>query len=169
MAMNRIPGDRPSTPSPSPPRPAGGQQARRVSGETRRAPGDARRVSGDTQGVAEDTELSETAALTDPVKRPGQAGQTEFEEALLNIASERAPDFQVRSPRQCIADFVMPQISSPALFQGGRSLMILQRLKKRIATLDENEELLTLACDVIDDEIERHIELSTCLLSVIGQ
>jgi len=92
---------------------------------------------------------------TTPAPPPQPASHKDFE-ALLDTAGQRA-SATIRSPRQWVADFVMPRISDPTLFQGSRSVWILERLASDILpTLDESEELRSLAGVVIADEIERH-------------
>jgi hypothetical protein len=90
-------------------------------------------------------------------------------EALIDIAGRRA-SAAVRSPHQWIADFVMPRISDPTLFQGSRSISILERLACDILpNLEESEELRSLAGAIINDEIERHRELLARLDGGIAQ
>ncbi len=92
----------------------------------------------------------------------------EFEK-LIDITGRRASAATVGSPHQCIVDFVMPLISDPTVFQGSRSISILERLAADILpNLDESEELRSLAGAVIADEIARHRELLMRLHSGIA-
>jgi hypothetical protein len=101
------------------------------------------------------------AAAKPPVYR-------EFEK-LIDIAGRRAAAATARSPHQCIADFVTPLISDPTVFQGSRSISILERLATDILpNLEESEELRSLAGAVIADEIARHRELLMRLHSSIA-
>jgi hypothetical protein len=106
---------------------------------------------------------------TTSIAAPTPASYRDFE-ALIDIAGRRASAAAVRSPHQWIADFVMPRISDPTLFQGSRSISILERLASDILpSLDESEELRSLAGAIINDEIERHRELLARLDSGIAQ
>jgi hypothetical protein len=108
-----------------------------------------------TQGVLAQIEPPETTSVA--ASRP--LTYRDFE-ALIDIAGRRAAAAMIRSPRQCIADFVMPRISDPSVFQGSRSISILERIASDILpNLEESEELRSLAGAVIADEIERHREL----------
>ena len=81
-------------------------------------------------------------------------------ETLIGIVGRRRSAATVRSPDQCIADFVTPRISDPTVFQGSGSISILERLASDILpTLQESEELRSLAGAVIADEIARHRDL----------
>lgn len=94
---------------------------------------------------------------TTSIAAPRSPDQRDFE-TLISIAGRRA-SAAIRSPHQCIVDFVMPRISDPALFQGGRSISILEQLASDILpNLEESEELRSLAGAVIADEIARHRE-----------
>ena len=106
---------------------------------------------------------------TTSIAAPTPAGYRDFE-TLIDIAGRRPSAAAIRSPHQWIADFVMPRISDPALFQGSRSISILERLASDILpNLDESEELRSLAGAVIADEIERHRELLARLDGGIAQ
>jgi len=98
-----------------------------------------------------------------PVPGGMPAARRDFER-LIGIAGRRASEDPARSPRQHIADFVTPMISDPTVFQGDRSVSILERLASDILPhLDESEELRSLAGALIADEIERHRSLLTRL------
>ena len=100
---------------------------------------------------------------TTSVAAPKPADQRDFE-TLIGIAGRRASAAAIRSPHQCIVDFVMPRISDPTIFQGGRSISILEQLASDILPhLEESDELLSLAGAVIADELARHRELLTRL------
>jgi hypothetical protein len=102
------------------------------------------------------------------VADPDAAGYLDFQ-TLVEIFGQRASAAPSRSPRQWIADFVEPVIADPALFQGGRSLSMLEYLASDIIpNLDESEELRSLAGDIIAEEIERHRELATRIYSGIS-
>jgi hypothetical protein len=129
------------------------------------------------QGKPADTRRSETAAAADPEL----AGLLDFEApvdsagrrtagapddldfaALIESTGRRTAGATILSPGEYIADFIRPRISNRALFQGRRSLSILERLASDIIpNLDENAELRSLAGAVIADEIDRHRELAT--------
>jgi hypothetical protein len=116
-----------------------------------------------TPGVLAEIKPPET---TSPAP-PKPATYRDFE-ALIDAAS-RASAPTGRSPRQCIADFVTPRISDPTVFQGGQSISILERLASDILpSLDESEELRSLAGIIIADEIARHRELLTRLHACIA-
>jgi hypothetical protein len=109
-------------------------------------------------------QVSPSEIVTDPEA----IGYLDFE-TLVEMLGRRTTGAPSRSPRQWIADFVAPIVADPALFQGGRSLSILERLASDIIPyLDESEELRSLAGDIIADEIERHRELATRLQSGIA-
>jgi len=108
-----------------------------------------------TQGVIAEIKPPETTSIA----APKPVTYRDFE-ALIDIAGRRASAATMRSPRQCIADFVMPRISDPTLFQGSRSISILERIASDVLpALEESEELRSLAGAVIADEIERRREL----------
>jgi hypothetical protein len=105
---------------------------------------------------------------SDAAADPDAVGYLDFE-TLIEIFAQRKSAVPSRSPRQLIADFVEPVIADPAMFQGGRSLSILERLASDlIPNLDENEELRSLAGAIIADEVERHRELATRIYSGIA-
>jgi len=105
---------------------------------------------------------------TTPNAAPKPASPRDFE-TLISIAGRRASAGTGRSPHQCIVDFVMPRISDPTVFQGGRSISILEQLASDILpNLEENDELRSLAGAVIADEIARHRELLMRLHSGIA-
>jgi hypothetical protein len=92
---------------------------------------------------------------------PESVSYPDFDALIEEIATRRRSTRAPRSPQQIIADFIEPQISDPTPFQGGRSLSILERLASHIIpSLDESEELRTLAGAVIAEEIERRRELA---------
>jgi hypothetical protein len=108
-----------------------------------------------TQGVLAQIKPPEMSSIA----APKPVSYQDFE-ALIDIAGRRASAATIRSPRQCIADFVMPRISDPTVFQGSRSISILERIASDILpALEESEELRSLAGAVIADEIDRHREL----------
>lgn len=116
-----------------------------------------------TQGALAEIKPPETS------RAPQPASYRDFE-ALISIAGRRGPAAALRSPHQCIADFVMPRISDPAVFQGSHSISILERLASEIIpSLDESEELRSLAGAIIADEIGRHRELLMRLHGGIAQ
>jgi hypothetical protein len=87
----------------------------------------------------------------------------EFEDLIEEAGKRKAK--KPRSPRRCVADFVEPRIPDPTVFQGGRSLEMLERLAAEIIPgLDESEELRNLASAIIADEIKRYIDLANRLL-----
>jgi hypothetical protein len=105
---------------------------------------------------------------TTSIGAPKPASHRDFE-TLISIAGRRASASTGRSPHQCIIDFVMPRISDPTVFQGGRPISILERLASDILpNLEENDELRSLAGAVIADEIARHRELLMRLHSGIA-
>jgi hypothetical protein len=105
---------------------------------------------------------------SDAVADPDAAGYLDFE-TLIEIFGQRKSAAPSRSPRQWLADFVEPVIADPAMFLGGRSLSILERLASDVIPhLEENEELRSLAGAIIADEIERHRELATRIYSGIA-
>jgi hypothetical protein len=117
-----------------------------------------------TQAAAAQIHAKDAGAIA--AARP--AFYREFEK-LIDIAGRRASATAPGSPHQCIVDFVMPLISDPTLFQGSRSISILERLAADILpNLEESEELRSLAGAVIADEIERHRELLMRLHSSIA-
>jgi len=121
-------------------------------------------VAQPTQATPADITAKDAAAIA--AARP--AFYREFEK-LIDVAGRRAPAAAAGSPHQCIVDFVMPLISDPTLFQGSRSISILERLAADILpNLDESDELRSLAGAVIADEIARHRELLTRLYSGIA-
>jgi hypothetical protein len=74
----------------------------------------------------------------------------------------------VTSPSQYIAEFVEPLISNPEIFRGGRPRSILERLASDIIPqLGGNEELRSLACSLIEDEIDLHCQLAAHIHSGI--
>jgi hypothetical protein len=108
-----------------------------------------------TQVTPADIKPSGTTSTT----APKPADQREFE-ALISITGRRASAAAIRSPHQCIVDFVMPRISDLTIFQGGRLISILEQLASDILpNLEESDELRSLAGAVIADEITRHREL----------
>jgi hypothetical protein len=120
------------------------------------------RVSPPTPAARTEIAPSETAAVADAEL----AGYLDFD-ALLEIAGRRAA--MPPSPHQCIKDFAQPRISDPTIFQGGRPLSILEQLASEIIpTLDQNEELRSLAGTVIADEIDLHRELAARIHSGIA-
>lgn len=134
------------------------------------------RIEGDRRDVALSGAIAPTeVALADikpsgttSVATPKPADQQEFE-TLISIADRRASAAAIRSPHQCIVDFVMPRISDPAIFQGGRSISILEQLASDILPhLEESDELRSLAGAIIADEIARHRELLMRLHSGIA-
>jgi hypothetical protein len=83
-------------------------------------------------------------------------------ERLIDLIGARAA--APRSPRQRIADFVMPRLTDPSILKGGRSVSILERLAAdTLPQLEESEELRALAGAIIADEIARHRDLLTRL------
>jgi hypothetical protein len=107
--------------------------------------------------------LADTKPAGTTVAAPKPADQREFE-ALISITGRRAAASAaaIRSPHQCIVDFVMPRISDPTIFQGGRSISILEQLASDILpNLEESSELRSLAGAIIADEIARHRELQS--------
>jgi hypothetical protein len=107
--------------------------------------------------------IANTKPVGTTVTAPRPADPREFE-ALISITGRRAAAAAaaIRSPHQCIVDFVMPRISDPTIFQGGRSISILEQLASDILpNLDESSELRSLAGAIIADEIARHRELQT--------
>jgi hypothetical protein len=127
------------------------------------------RIEGDRRDMALAGTTPTTAgasANTKPVGTtvgaPKPADPREFE-ALISIPGRRASAAAaIRSPHQCIVDFVMPRISDPTIFQGGRSISILEQLASDILpNLEESSELRSLAGAIIADEIARHRELQT--------
>jgi hypothetical protein len=133
------------------------------------------RIEGDRRGTAlASTTLAtpEARAHTKPtgttVAPPQPADQREFE-TLIRITGQRASATAIRSPHQCIVDFVMPRISDPTIFQGDRSISILEQLASDILpNLEESSELRSLAGAIIADEIARHRELLTRIHAGIG-
>jgi hypothetical protein len=92
---------------------------------------------------------------------PRPATHQDFER-LIELIGARAT--APRSPRQHIADFIMPRLSDPNVLQGGRPLSILERLfADTLPQLEESEELRSLAGAIIADEIARHQDLLTRL------
>jgi hypothetical protein len=121
-------------------------------------------VAQPTQAAPAEINAKDAAAIA--AARP--AFYREFEK-LIDIAGRRASAAAAGSPHQCIVDFVMPLISDPTVFQGSRSISILERLAADILPhLDESEELRSLAGAVIADEIVRHRELLMRLHSGIA-
>jgi len=111
--------------------------------------------------------LADTKSSVTTVAASKPADQQEFE-TLIGIAGRRAAA-AVRSPHQCIVDFVMPRISDPTIFLGDRSISILEQLASDILPhLEESYELRSLAGAIIADEIARHRELLTRLHSGIA-
>ncbi|HLK82471.1 MAG TPA: hypothetical protein VKT99_13410 [Xanthobacteraceae bacterium] len=105
---------------------------------------------------------------TTSIAAPKPVDQREFE-TLIGVAGRRASPAAIRSPHQCIVDFVMPRISDPTIFQGGRSISILEQLASEILPhLEESDELRSLAGAIIADEIARHRELLIRLHSGIA-
>jgi hypothetical protein len=116
-----------------------------------------------TSGALADTEPTGTT-----VAAPKPADQQEFE-TLIRITGRRAAAAAMRSPHQCIVDFVMPRISDPTIFQGDRSISILEQLASDILpNLEESSELRSLAGAIIADEIARHRDLLTRIHAGIG-
>ena len=68
-----------------------------------------------TQGVIAEIKPPEATSIA----APKPVTYRDFE-ALIDIAGRRTSAATIRSPRQCIADFVMPRISDPTVFQGSR-------------------------------------------------
>lgn len=134
-----------------------------------------RRVDGDHHDIAvanETRSTRDTLSAQDPIAAirptvaiaaPAPAGDLDLE-APADIDRRRAPAVTRRSPHQWVADFIEPRITDPTVFQGGRSLSILEQLASDIIpNLDESEELRSLAGAIIADEIERHRELASRL------
>jgi len=70
--------------------------------------------------------------------------------------ADRSTAEATRSPRQCIADFVMPTMTDPTLLQSSRSVSILEHLASEILpNLDAGDDLRSLAGAIIADEIAR--------------
>lgn len=112
--------------------------------------------------------LADTTPTGTTVAAPRPADQREFE-TLIRITGRRASAAAIRSPHQCIVDFVMPRISDPTIFQGDRSISILEQLASDILpNLEESSELRSLAGAIIADEIARHRELLTRIHAGIG-
>jgi hypothetical protein len=97
------------------------------------------------------------------VRPPGPRPVTHQDfERLIDLIEARAA--APRSPRQHIADFVMPRLADPSILKGGRSVSILERLAAdTLPQLEESEELRALAGAIIADEIARHRDLLTRL------
>jgi hypothetical protein len=133
------------------------------------------RIEGDRRGIAlagttpaTPGALADTAPTGTTVAAPKPADQREFE-TLIRITGRRASAAAIRSPHQCIVDFVMPRISDPTIFQGDRSISILEQLASDILpNLEESSELRSLAGAIIADEIARHRELLTRIHAGIG-
>jgi hypothetical protein len=113
-------------------------------------------------GVAQPTEAAPTevnAKDSAAIASARPPFYREFEK-LIDIAGRRASAATAGSPHQCLVDFVMPLIADPTVFQGSRSISILERLAADILpNLDESAELRSLAGAVIAEEIARHREL----------
>jgi hypothetical protein len=133
------------------------------------------RVEGDRRGMAfagtspvTPGALADTEPTGTTVGAPKLADQQEFE-TLIRITGRRAAAAAMRSPHQCIVDFVMPRISDPTIFQGDRSISILEQLASDILpNLEESSELRSLAGAIIADEIARHRDLLTRIHAGIG-
>jgi hypothetical protein len=133
------------------------------------------RVEGDRRGMAfagtspvTPGALADTEPTGTTVGAPKPADQQEFE-TLIRITGRRAAAAAIRSPHQCIVDFVMPRISDPTIFQGDRSISILEQLASDILpNLEESSELRALAGAIIADEIARHRDLLTRIHAGIG-
>jgi hypothetical protein len=133
------------------------------------------RIEGDRRGMAlagttpgTPGPLADTEPTGTSIAAPKSADQREFE-ALISITGRRAAAAAIRSPHQCIVDFVMPRISDPTIFQGDRTISILEQLASDILpNLDESNELRSLAGAIITDEIARQRELPTRIHAGIG-
>jgi hypothetical protein len=103
------------------------------------------------------------------VSAPDSVSYPDFDALIEEIVSRRKSARAPRSPQEIVADFIEPRISDPAAFRGARPLSILERLASEIIpTLEENEELRSLAGAVIAEEIERHRELALRLQDSIA-
>jgi hypothetical protein len=130
------------------------------------APATSEALAGTTPATLE--ALADTTPTGTTVAAPGPADQREFE-TLIRITGRRPSAAAIRSPHQCIVDFVMPRISDPTIFQGDRSISILEQLAADILpNLEESGELRSLAGAIIADEIARHRELLTRIHAGIG-
>lgn len=57
-----------------------------------------------------------------------------------------------------LIDFIMPMVSDISIFHDSRAIMLLEHLRDELLPyLDDNEELASLATQVLDDEIARHV------------
>lgn len=77
--------------------------------------------------------------------------------------AELADDFESSGSEQqgsietLLIDFIMPVVSDIGIFHDSRAIMLLEHLRDELLPyLDNNEELASLATQVIDDEIARH-------------
>jgi hypothetical protein len=135
---------------------------------TGRIEGDRRDMALAGTGPATPGTLADTKPSGTTFAAPKPADQREFE-TLIGVTGRRTSAAAIRSPHQCIVDFVMPRISDPTIFQGGRSISILEQLASDILpNLEESNELRSLAGAIIADEITRHRELLTRLYAGIA-
>jgi hypothetical protein len=128
------------------------------------------RIESERSGLALDRVRQRAPALTADV-RPSDSRSAETKrtapenlETLANPTEQRAAN----SPRRYIADFVTPKISDPTVLQSAQLVSILERLVSSVLpNLEDGEELRSLACTLIADEIARHRDLQTRLHSGI--
>lgn len=56
-----------------------------------------------------------------------------------------------------LIDFIMPIVSDAGIFQDSQAIMLLEYLRDDLLPyMDDNEDLTSLATQIIDDEIARH-------------
>lgn len=118
---------------------------------------------GEVAALVARSTLAEVGKASDPanISAPESVTYLDFDALIEEIANRRKSTRAPRSPQQIVADFIEPRIDDPAAFRGSRSLSILEHLASEIIpSLDESEELRSLAGAVITEEIERHRELA---------
>ena len=131
---------------------------------SRRVTSTGSRITGPSAQRATGSRRAQAGERLDAVlKAASQAGEPiavadaeAYIEDLLGTSGDSAePTLEAQ-----VVDFVMPRISEPSIFRGGRSLVLLEFLRDAVLpVLDDNEELRELALKVIDDEISRQREV----------
>lgn len=95
--------------------------------------------------------------------------QIEGFEALLRARHRDWQRSDFTSVREEITDFIMPRIGNASILQSVRYMEILNNVVERILPyLDENDEIISIAVAVIEEEMARHRELQERVHEALG-
>jgi hypothetical protein len=113
--------------------------------------------------MARNVEGERLDVVLERLRQPGEVDQTALPEAFSAILGAAGADDRAthgRSLETDLIDFTIPRISEPGIFHASRSISLLEHfLNDLLPTLDESEELRTLAAKVIGDEISRQRDI----------